>query len=259
MSNITIGSDPEVFIEGKEGIVPVIGLLGGTKHKPIVVDKGALQEDNVLGEFNTDPASSSTEFCNNIRTVMSQMEDKIKPYKIKVLSSHHFEKSVLTSAGTKALEFGCNPDTNAWSGKENEKPSPYTTLRTAGGHVHVGFDVASSDKQSRYDVIKLMDIYLGIPSVLLDEDVERRNLYGQAGACRLKSYGVEYRVLSNFWLRSDEYIKWVFDQSVRAVNNRNYIKDLLGKYSSKVIQDTINNSDVSKASEIVDSLQLEVV
>lgn len=259
MNKFSIGTDPEVFIEGEEGITSAIGLVGGSKEEPIKVNKGALQEDNVLAEFNTDPVNTSKEFVFNIRTVMKQLETKVHPYKLRVLSSHHFTQSFLEFQGPKALEFGCNPDINAWSGKENESPSPYTTLRTAGGHVHVGFDVEKDDKVSRFNVIKLMDIYLGIPSVLLDGDSERRNLYGKAGACRLKEYGVEYRVLSNFWLQSDSHIEWVYSQSKRAVENKEYINDIFERYSPEEIQGVINNSDVVKAEEIVKSLQLELV
>lgn len=258
MNRITIGSDPEVFIESSEGIVPVVGLLGGTKKRPIKVDGGAIQEDNVLGEFNTDPATTSDGFVGNIRGVMHQMGNKIKPYKLKILSSHHFDKNILKSAGRQALEFGCNPDINAWTGELNTSPNPYTTLRTAGGHVHVGWDVKKDDFDSRYNVIKLMDIYLGIPSVLLDNDTERRKLYGKAGACRVKDYGVEYRVLSNFWLKEDETIRWIFNQSVKAVQNHEYLSDILDKYPSDMIQSVINNSDYEKALKIVEDLQLEM-
>ena len=255
----TIGCDPEVFLEGENGIVSAIGMVGGSKEEPIYVTDGALQEDNVLAEFNTDPADSSDSFVHNIKSVMGQLESKVSPFKLKVLSSHHFTQEALEKAGEKALEFGCNPDINAWTGDTNESPSPYTTLRTAGGHVHLGFNVEDGDSQSRFDVIKLMDIYLGIPSVLLDGDTERRSLYGKAGACRLKEYGVEYRALSNFWLQNEDYMKWIYAQSIRAVQNKDYVTEILDKWSPLTIQGVINESDVGKAEEIVNDLQLELV
>lgn len=258
--NITIGCDPEVFVQTLKGtVIPAVGLIGGTKEEPVKVLNGALQEDNVLGEFNTDPATSYKMFRDNIKTVMGILENKVHPHKLKILSSHRFSVADLQAAGSQALEFGCNPDINAWTGAENNSPSPYTTLRTAGGHVHLGFDVNKDDLETRYNVIKLMDVYLGIPSVLLDPDTDRRGMYGQAGACRTKDYGVEYRVLSNFWLQSDKHIEWVYNQATRAVENKAYVGEILDKYSPELIQKTINESDVKKATEIVTDLQLDLV
>ena len=258
--NVTVGCDPEVFLQTEKGdIVSAVGLIGGTKEKPIKVVCGALQEDNVLGEFNIDPAISFGMFRDNIKTVMSQLESKVKPLKLKVTSSHNFTQSELECGGAQAMEFGCNPDINAWTGETNESPNPYTYLRTAGGHIHVGFDVDKEDLQSRFDVIQLMDVYLGIPSVLMDGDTERRSMYGKAGACRPKDYGVEYRVLSNFWLRGDAFIEWAYNQAVRAVENKSYIGEILEKYNPLLIQNTINTSDVGMAEEIVKDLQLDLV
>jgi len=255
----TIGTDPEVFLEDAVSIIPAVGLVGGTKEAPIPVNLGAIQEDNVLAEFNTSPANSVDEFLYNIHTVMDQLSNVVQPYKLKVISSFDFNKDLLISLGNQALQFGCDPDYNAWTGEVNHPPSPYTTLRTAGGHVHVGFDVSRDDDKSRFEVIQLMDIFLGIPSVLMDTDTRRRSMYGKAGACRLKSYGAEYRVLSNFWLQSDDYIKWVYSQSKRAVDNLGYIDDILGGYSPSDIQSVINNSNIKLAETIIKDLRLEVV
>jgi len=59
----------------------------------------------------------------------------------------------------------------------------------------------------------MMDLYLGVPSVLMDKGELRKQLYGKAGAYRMKPYGVEYRTLSNFWIFSDTTIGWVWDNT----------------------------------------------
>ena len=63
---------------------------------------------------------------------------------------------------------------------------------------------------------KELDYYLGLPSLLFDPDTSRRKMYGKAGAFRPKPYGMEYRVLSNAWLKSPELIKWVFNNTKLA-------------------------------------------
>lgn len=123
------------------------------------------------------------------------------------------------------------------------------------GHIHIGYD--DHDIETSLEIIKAMDLFLGVPSILLDEDKERRKLYGNAGCFRIKPYGVEYRTLSNFWIASEELTNWVFEQTLKAiefVNNGHQISKELGKK----IQDCINNQNVETATEIVEELNINI-
>lgn len=253
---ISIGTDPEVFITNNNQVVSAIGLIGGTKKKPYLVNEGGLQEDNVLAEFNIDPCFNEDEFSDRIDKVLHQLEERIgENYSTLIKPSHIFDESIFLDE--KALSFGCNPDINCWSKKANKAPNgAKTTLRTAGGHVHIGYD--SPKPLISFKIAQSCDIYLGIPSVLLDKDVRRRELYGKAGACRIKRYGVEYRTLSNFWLKNDQLKKWVFRNSVKACKNYNIVDDILQNYSVSDIQNIINNSEEEEAKKIILSYNLEV-
>ncbi|MOA35237.1 hypothetical protein D3C78_1566850 [compost metagenome] len=66
---------------------------------------------------------------------------------------------------------------------------------------------------------KQLDYYLGLGSLLYDPDVKRRTMYGAAGAFRPKPYGVEYRVLSNAWLKSEELMGWVYRMTIKGIND----------------------------------------
>lgn len=218
---VTIGCDPEVFLQDITGaIVSAVGRVGGTKESPFKVKCGAIQEDNVMAEFNTDPARSAREFVTNIRTVLNELRDKVDEhaYDLAIVSSHEFTIDQLQRSGRQALMFGCDPDFDAYTGKQNVAPSPYTTLRTAGGHIHVGYDDGLSDEKNAA-IVRRMDLLLGVPSVLLDDDQRRRTMYGKAGAMRHKPYGVEYRSLSNFWIKHKDYIEWAFNQAVTAATS----------------------------------------
>lgn len=240
---ITIGTDPEVFLRNTDGqIVSAIGHVGGTKYEPIRVVKGAVQEDNVLAEFNTDPASTRDEFLTNIKTVMGQLRERVSPFELAIISSHEFTMDQLLRSGRAALMFGCDPDFDAWTGEKNTPPSPRTVLRTAGGHIHVGFDNPSEESASA--VGRRMDLLLGVPSVLLDEDDRRRTMYGKAGAIRYKDYGVEYRSLSNFWLSHSGLIEWAYDQSILAAQT--YDQDV-----SRDVVTCINTGDRAMAERII--------
>lgn len=254
--NMTFGADPELWVTKNGVIVSAIGLVGGTKHEPIPVLNGALQEDNVLAEFNIDPCHNEDDFVNCINSVINQLHSRLGVgYSTEVKPSHNFDAEYLMSC-PQAMEFGCNPDYNAWTASENPKPNAATTLRTAGGHIHIGYE--SPNTSFSLDIIKMCDILLGLPSLIVDSDTTRRTLYGKAGACRVKSYGVEYRTLSNFWLKTDSLKRWAFSAAKQAASRTEELPSILSKYSPELIQNTINSSDVGSALQIIQELNIEV-
>ena len=135
-----------------------------------------------------------------------------------------FDEDVWEAAPEEAKELGCSPDFNAWTGTVNPPPSCPSNprLRTASGHLHIGWtnDADMGDIQhilNCQDLVKQLDWYLGAWSLKMDPDPTRRLLYGKAGACRYKPYGVEYRVLSNFWLTSKDRRLQVWNRLNQAI------------------------------------------
>ncbi|CCE60774.1 COOH.NH2 ligase [Pseudomonas phage tf] len=247
-----VGSDPELFVGRDGNVLTAIGLIGGSKDSPLAVPLGALQEDNVLLEYNIDPASSFEEFQRNILGVLEEGRSALAKHGLDVirgLSSHIYDESTLMQAGEQAWVFGCEPDYNAWTKNVNEMPRDvHPFLRTAGGHLHIGFDhIMPVTKAESRKVVKMCDLLLGLPSVLLDPDEERKQLYGKAGACRLKPYGPEYRTLSNFWLFSNDLIKWAYDGAVAAFERREELDAMEAFVSSERIQQIINSGDKHEA------------
>ena len=127
---------------------------------------------------------------------------------------------------------------NAWTKKVNPRPCATNhKLRSAGGHVHVGIKGIN-----RYQLIRAMDLFLGVPSLFMDKDTRRRELYGKAGAFRPKPYGAEYRTLSNFWIWDKRLIEWVYHQTSRAIDFVKSGKKLTAE-DGKLIQRCINTGD----------------
>lgn len=257
--NILIGSDPELFVKCKGKVRSAHGLVKGNKQKPFPVDGGAIQVDGMALEFNTNPASTSTEFLGNVKKVMSALEDAIpEDMELYVSPVAHFGKDYINIQPKEAKELGCSPDFNAWTGKVNPTPNEDVPFRTAAGHIHIGSDTKLSPLQERQLVI-LCDLFVGLPSVFFDEDKERRSLYGCAGCYRSKPYGIEYRTLSNAWLVTDDLILDVFDASVKA---RKYLPDAINIFdflSEKgllfKVEEAINNSDKDVANSIMEALR----
>jgi len=171
--------------------------------------------------------------------VLAHIRSILPDYEIDTASAVSFPEEELNTP--EAQLFGCEPDYNAWTKKINPKPvTEDENLRSAGGHIHVGSDVAKRDAIA---VIRAMDLFLGVPSVAMDKGTLRRKLYGKAGSFRPKPYGAEYRTLSNFWIFSDELIQWAYDGTQAALNfveNGGIIRD----DDAFLIQRCINTSNL---------------
>jgi len=254
----SIGADPELFVTKGKQVSAAIGLLGGSKNNPRMIRGFGIQEDNVLAEFSM-PAVTIThgyeqQFSRMVKRGIDTVTASLKQAGLQPcdLSSHEYSVDELRGYGQKALEFGCDPDRNAYTGEWNPAPNNESTLRTAGGHIHVGLPerVTQNDVAIRM-VIKAMDLYLGVPSVILDPDNRRRELYGKAGAYRNKPYGAEYRTLSNFWIQTDVLRKWAAERAYFAVMSAHNIEMLLARVGEEAVQDCINTGNVDLARHIL--------
>lgn len=222
--DITIGCDPELFVTKDGKFRSAHGLIPGTKDKPHVVKDGAVQVDGMALEFNIDPVNTEDDFVAKVNSVMGQMKEMVPGYEFAIVPSCRFNGNHFRAQPEEAKELGCTPDFNAYTLNANPRPDNKTTMRTASGHIHIGFcedaDVDSEDHMIRCaTLVKQLDVYLGMTSLLFDPDTKRRAMYGAAGAFRPKPYGVEYRVLSNSWLLSEARMRFVYKQTVRAVND----------------------------------------
>ena len=250
----TIGADPELFLKDKNNkLTSIVGLIGGTKKEPLPIGNGcAIQEDNVAAEFCIPACENEDLFISSIQYALSDINQRAQALGLtlaELTASASFHDDQLDTL--EAQEFGCDPDYNAYTNRANPRPrTENKNLRSAGGHVHIG------TKLRPVHVIQTCDLYLGVPSLLLDQDTERRKLYGKAGAFRYKEYGVEYRTLSNFWIWKKDTISWVYHQ-VKAVleNCQTFIESTTIDDRLK-IQHCINNNDKETAKEIITNWKL---
>jgi hypothetical protein len=153
-----------------------------------------------------------------------------------------------------AVELGCDPDFNAWDhGAANEPPDMFQPLRTAGGHLHIGWNVDEREHQIKaMALVKQLDCFLGLWSLRLDTNgALRRSLYGKAGAFRLKPYGVEYRVLSNFWMFHQPLTRAIGERAIRAVEAYDAGHDLVKVFGNPV-REVIDAGDVD--SRLIDAV-----
>lgn len=250
LPQILVGSDPEVFVKKDGQFICAHNLIPGTKDFPHKVDKGAVQVDGFALEFNIDPAKDVNEFILNHKTVMRILASMVPGYEIHAVPVADFTKEYMDSCPAEAKVLGCDPDFDAYTGMANEKPQADLPMRTASGHVHIGWDKDLSEHHDMARAVALqMDAFLGVPSVLYDDDVRRRTMYGKAGCYRLKPYGMEYRTLSNKWLRDENLMAWVFNQVQEGMKQLMTGNSLYHRFGS--VQDIINNSDKAAAQRFI--------
>ena len=255
LRNVTIGADPELFIinEKTKKVVSAVGLIPGEKGNPWksedIPEGFGLETDNILAEFNIPPVTDRINFVNNIVYMQEYINKFVKSKNpdlgIKCTASQTVPTSELQSDQAKL--FGCDVDYNAYTMKANPKPKGTSTnLRSAGFHIHVGYENPNVD--TSLALVKYMDAFLGLPSVIKDKDKKRRSLYGKAGCFRLTDYGVEYRVLSSAMMSTTAKLSFVWKQLWKAL--KAYQCDFTLPDRNEV-QEAINNSNVELAEQLI--------
>lgn len=262
--NVTIGADIELFLQDKElkEVVSAEGFIKGTKNEPFNFDKTnkyfATSLDNVATEFCIPPVTNKKDFINYIKKAVDYINSTVPNNLCTVVApAAIFADKFLQTDNAKT--FGCEPDYCVWTRSMNEKPSaPNPNLRSCGGHIHIGYDNSEDlGIELKEDLIKCMDLCVGVPSVLQEPDNERKLLYGKAGCFRFKNYGVEYRTVSNYYLANNALMSWAYDSTKAAVN----MADNGFKFTntlSRNIQSAINNNNKSLAEKLVKQFRLEL-
>ena len=261
-THFTIGADPEMFIinEKTRAVVSAIGLIPGEKGNPWRDPSWGpgfgIEIDNILVEYNIPPVDTKEDFIE----VVNFMKDYIDRYLKRInpelgilcASSMMVDKDQLDNPI--AQLFGCCPDFNCYTGAPNPRPrGEKTNLRSAGFHVHYGYEHPSIDQS--VEMVKYFDIFLGLMSLLFDTDRKRRSLYGKAGCYRLTSYGVEYRTLSSRMGDNDTTLGLIYDGVVAATQA--YEIGLHLPNDEDVVS-AINNSDVRAGRTVLAMLKQHV-
>lgn len=290
---IAVGSDAEAF--AMKGSIPmsVVGKLKGTKQEPHPVpdlgDGFSVQVDNVLAEFNVpavftpEPGESYQQFLyaaqrfgRNVSAIRTVLAKHFIQHDASLFFGAALRYPTSQLKSEQARTFGCDPDFCVWTRTENviDRDTLPPDLRTAGGHIHVSLQIngKTADEEDisfRENFVKALDLFLGVPLARgrigrhatyphKDQELERRKMYGRAGAFRLTKYpkggsGIEYRTLSSDWV--DTNPMWVFAAVHRAcaeLNRGLTFSAPLGQ----VIQKAINNGDTTAINYLNQKFQL---
>ena len=263
--NFTIGADPEIFMRERESkkLKSAIPYIEGTKYEPEILECGAgLQRDNVAVEFASTPADNEMAFVRSIGDAFKEIVKKLpEGHEMVAIPSAKFDEDQLDHPEAKM--FGCSPDYDAYIPAQNPPACCDDELfRSCGGHIHLGYVEGSGndfllDDWGKINTIITMDAVHGIVSVILDsstEAIERRKLYGKAGCHRPTDYGVEYRALSNFWIKSPELVMLMYrlSEDVLRLMREGEAELLIEDVGRDTLQDVINNGKFDEAVGILE-------
>jgi hypothetical protein len=267
----SIGADPEAFLQqdgavvGSELVIPEKGLgplpdYEDVPFKPIVV------RDGIQVEFNPNAANEPSTFLSNVASCFTHLKKHLKEvhrdaYTLSWKELVRIPRKTLATLSKESRTLGCAPSINVYTGPQVLKVRAGYPVRTAGGHIHFGLRSGGTTFSERSKLILLSEVLIGLITVMLDLDeaqVERRTVYGKAGEYRLQTYGVEYRVPSNFWLRHPVLAEFMFKQAqmtssvyTTTINQEiGYMEELLEKVDFDKVREAINNSDPELAWEL---------
>lgn len=224
---ILIGADPEVFVRNsRTGEYIAAYGMPGSKAKPMPKTFGALQVDGCALEFNIHPAKNRNEFLRNLYMTYADLQNELQiryaGCELVTKPLAEFKPDYWKTLPKEVKIMGCDPDFSAYTLRENKMPRVTKPVRSAGGHIHVGWatGVDPMNLNHMYEcaaIVRQLDATLFLGSLMFDHEHRRRELYGKPGSFRPKEYGVEYRVLSNKWVSDSSLAGWVYDTTHKAI------------------------------------------
>lgn len=263
IKNFTIGSDFELFVKDtlSNEIINAKKYIKGSKEKPYNFDKRspfwATSLDNISMEGNIPPCSTAEEFNSNICHVIDYMNSLLPHH----LCTVHEPAAFISKKYLKTKEartFGCEPSLNAYSKMINDFlfDASELNLRTCCTHVHIKYEGMNFDLSA--ELVKSMDLHLGIPSIIIEPENPRRMLYGKLGEMRFtEDKTTEYRVLSSFFSSTEKLRKWVFNNTVKSIewiNKGNRVSEDLAADFEKAMKE--NNKELAET--IIKNYQIEL-
>jgi len=268
--SVTIGSDPEFFLEEGGTIIPAWTVLP-SKEAPIELSAtlrdgsltpAMLHSSAYWDGLQAEARFKDTAMCLDVvvygieQALLGTLREvrKLRPQaRLSSRSVIEVPTEQLIKYPQEYVQFGCKPSLNAYGHEWEPVIDPYSiNMRPAGGHIHFGHKGITDSNAA--DIVKAVDAILGIMSVGMFQHVDnpkRRTLYGKAGEYRKTSYGLEYRVLSNQWCLNSTvgYLTLDLARASLYMYLQGYFDSWLT--TDMEVEETINTANVSMAHSIL--------
>lgn len=222
LASVTFGADPEAFLTRNGVVIGSEKILPPNSTNSTYGDK--VMRDGVQIELHPTARSypsGTTQGLGNVFSKLRSIISQVPDVKVCLKPVVEVSEEELSSLSDESKMLGCMPSQNIYGFKSPDVDGKIFKIRSAGGHIHLGLENTrvydpSNMIDFRLRLVPIFDIIVGNTCVLIDNDPSqrvRRKLYGRPGEYRTPSYGLEYRTLSNFWLRSPALAEFVFGMS----------------------------------------------
>lgn len=246
------GTDPEIFVvDEKEKLIPARKFLKSKK------ENATMFYDGVQAEFCPLPRTCleglKDYICNDMGYVLGAARKFNPKAKFTIQNSFRLSDEEMSALSDEDLTFRCSTSMNVY-GDYGDQPDPRQyQWRFAGGHIHGGCRTKSAPVLEA--IIRSLDGVLGVAGVSLAANLdnpERRRMYGRAGEFRLPKHGIEYRVLSNFWLTHPLIYHLTFELFRQAMKmGEQGLFSICWEGEEQDIRDIINWCDVDGARKML--------
>lgn len=247
------GCDPEIFVtDYRDKVIPARTVLGEKyRNSPMFYD-------GIQAEFCPSPGGCLEGLGSRIRNLLKSLREnftRMYPYsKLSIKNSILLTQEEMAKLDDEDVMFRCSDSLNVYDDVPGiQEPRKYL-WRFAGGHIHAGPGRGKPMPVLR-SMVRAMDGIVGVAGVSLARNFdtpERRRNYGRAGEFRLPEHGLEYRVLSNFWLCSPliyhltfELARWGYQLGESGLFQAAW------EGSEEETRECINNCDVPLAEKII--------
>jgi hypothetical protein len=221
---VTLGCDPEIFVVDARGeVLPAFDFLPAPAALPRKNGErvGAnVYWDGFQAEMSTVPETCLAYLVDSVqwglKDILAAARKHNKDARLTIRNVIPISPMLLRNAADEHVALGCKPSLNVHGlAGEPVLDGRALTHRFAGGHIHIGEGgYPKLVEASRYGVAKFMDMTLGLIGTAIATEVDdpiRRKFYGLPGEIREPKHGLEYRVLSNYWLSHPAIMHFTFD------------------------------------------------
>lgn len=276
---LTWGTDPELMLYNEKTckIVNAIPVFKHGKNNPLDLGDGfKAYTDNVLVEFQTPPAEDKTAFIANLLNAFGRISGALESgYSLRAKAANWYDYTELGQKPNEgdaeipdAWQIGCTANFDGYTGKPNDIKAFDDNWRTGSFHLHIGNADWKSGKDNRLmthdskiEAVRLLDIFVGCAAIIICCDTSsrhRRKYYGKAGEFRPTPYGIEYRVLENYYLRQPTMVDLMIDLASHAMFHvsEDTGQDVLKLVDASDVRTAINEDNMTVARKVLDRAKL---